>query len=250
MIWVLAGTTEARRLIPLLTSRGYRVMASCTTGTGAALARAAGALEVRSGALGEAEMRQLLRERGVRGVIDCTHPFATEASRNAMAACRAEGVPYLRYERPPANLSGAVLAGSFREAAAIASTLGRRVMYTAGVRHLREFLRHCNAEVVVRVLPSSVQEVLDMGVDERLVVGIYPPFTPELERALLRRYGAEVMVMKDSGAEGGTEQKLEVCRELGIRAVVVERPRLEYPEVCTTPEEAVRWVERVLAGRP
>ncbi len=249
MIWVLAGTWEGRKLIAMLAERGYEVVATCTSSRGAELARASGATHVIAAALRAEEMRELLSGMGVRAVIDCTHPFAAQASLNAIAACRAEGTPYLRLERAPLRSSPVqVQVRSFAEAGRVASRLGRRVMYTAGIKNLGEFLRHCSSEVVVRVLPSSAAKALELGVDERMLLCLHPPLSPELEKALLRHCSAEVLVMKDSGAAGGAETKLRACEELGIRAVVVQRPAVHYPESCRSLQEAVRWAEQKLKG--
>ncbi|NOZ82803.1 MAG: precorrin-6A/cobalt-precorrin-6A reductase, partial [Euryarchaeota archaeon] len=90
---------------------------------------------------------------------------------------------------------------------------------------------------------------LELGVDERMLLCLHPPLSLELEKALLRQYHAEVLVMKDSGASGGAETKLRACEELGIRAVVVQRPALHYPEMCHSLQEALRWAERYIALR-
>ena len=59
---------------------------------------------------------------------------------------------------------------------------------------------------------------------------------------MLRTYGVEVLVTKDSGGEA-TAPKLTAAREAGIPVVVVRRPPVpEGVPVVGTPEEAVAWL--------
>ena len=50
------------------------------------------------------------------------------------------------------------------------------------------------------------------------------PFPQELECAFLRHWKITFVVMKDSGKEGGTEEKLAAARQCGVEAVVIQRP--------------------------
>src|SRR5690606_27568900 len=53
------------------------------------------------GGFGGAEgLAGYLKAEGIGRVIDATHPFAAQISRNALAACAAAGVPLLALERP------------------------------------------------------------------------------------------------------------------------------------------------------
>jgi precorrin-6A/cobalt-precorrin-6A reductase len=249
MLWVLAGTSDACEIISRLSREGFRVIASATTQHGAELAERAGAGEVVVGQLGEEEMLRLIGERGIRAVIDATHPFAREASENAMLAALRAGVEYIRYEREELNLQGEGVhpVGSFEEAAQLASKLGGVVFYTAGVKNLPTFLKHCTSRVVVRVLPTreAVARVEELGVSPENIIAMYPRFNAELERALLRVFNAEVLVTKESGYAGGLREKLAAAREEHIPVVVVRRPKLSYPRVCHSVEAVVQEIKKL-----
>ncbi|NOZ59935.1 MAG: precorrin-6A reductase [Euryarchaeota archaeon] len=249
MLWVLAGTRDACEIISRLSREGFRVVASATTQHGAELARRAGSEEVVVGQLSAGEMLRLIEEKGVRAVIDATHPFAREASENAMLAAERAGVEYIRYERESLipEYEGVHLAESFEEAAQLASKLGEVVFYTAGVKNLPAFLRHCTSRVVVRVLPTreAISRVEELGVSPENIIAMYPRFSAELERALLRAYCAEVLVTKESGPAGGVEEKLAAAREERIPVVVVRRPEVGYPRVCRSVEAVVQEIKKL-----
>ncbi len=50
---------------------------------------------------GAAGLFDCLNERGISAVIDATHPFAAQISRNATEACVQADIPLIRLERPP-----------------------------------------------------------------------------------------------------------------------------------------------------
>lgn len=91
-------------------------------------------------------------------------------------------------------------------------------------------------------LLRSVDPPVGPGPEECEVLLDRGPFTLEGEREVLRTYGVEVLVTKDSGGEA-TAPKLTAARESGIPVVVVRRPPVpEGVPVVGTPEEAVAWL--------
>ena len=53
------------------------------------------------------------------------------------------------------------------------------------------------------------------------------PFSAEMNAALIRQTGAEILVTKDTGASGGFAEKLAAAHETGIRTLIIARPRKE-----------------------
>lgn len=240
VILVLAGTSEAREIIAGLAARGQAVVATATTAYGAALARQAGAREVLVTALTPAGLAGVLKDYRVRLVIDATHPFATGISAIARQCCRQEEVPYLRYARStriPGTPGQRHLVDDWPEAAARAGELGEVIFLTIGSRHLDAFkpLMEQGKKIVARVLPDadSLAACKRAGLTPADVVAMQGPFTVELNRALFRAYGAQVMVTKESGVAGGLDTKLEAAQQLGLAVVMVRRPPEEGATVSS-----------------
>ena len=40
---------------------------------------------------------------------------------------------------------------------------------------------------------------------------------------MFKEYGANYVIMKDSGSTGGTMEKLKACKELGITPIIIDR---------------------------
>ncbi|HUS20722.1 MAG TPA: precorrin-6A/cobalt-precorrin-6A reductase, partial [Aeromicrobium sp.] len=98
MILLLGGTSEARELAVLMQVEGLRFVSSLA-GRVAQPRLPVGAVQI-GGFGGIPGLRAYLAEQRVVAVIDATHPFAEGMSRNAAAACAADGSPLLRLERP------------------------------------------------------------------------------------------------------------------------------------------------------
>lgn len=98
MIFMLAGTSDARDLALALQSAGHAVTATVVTDSAASSLADVG-LPHLIGRLTAEEMAAIITEQGYQMVVDASHPFAEEASKNAMAAAEQAQVPYIRYER-------------------------------------------------------------------------------------------------------------------------------------------------------
>ena len=74
------------------------------------------------------------------------------------------------------------------------------------------------------------------------------PYERTAERALMRRFGVDVLVTKDSGGEL-TAGKLEAARDLGLPVVMIRRPApaAAAPRSVPAVADAVAWVQAVLA---
>jgi precorrin-6A/cobalt-precorrin-6A reductase len=73
------------------------------------------------------------------------------------------------------------------------------------------------------------------------------PYAREQERALMERFGVEVLVTKDSGGSL-TAGKLAAARDLGLPVVLVRRPPAPPGPSVTGVDDAVDWVRRLSGG--
>jgi precorrin-6A/cobalt-precorrin-6A reductase len=201
----------------------------------------------------EQGLEDFLARGGADVVLDATHPFAARITRIAHDVCRRLGAPYVRYERPdwqPPPEARQV--STFAEAAALLPSLGARCLLTIGAKQLGHFAHlHRRLFLMARTLPclASLERAQAAGFAPDRVLCMRPPFSRELERALIRNYSIDVLLTKASGREGGVEEKVLAARELGVEVVMVRRPVLADVPCLHTLEAAVRaCVERAGGG--
>lgn len=252
MIFFLAGTSDARKLALTLQDTGRQVTASVVTENAAAELKAV-QITARTGRLAADEMAELLKE-GYSTVIDASHPFAEEASRNAIEAAQTAGIPYIRYERAGTEISEHPLVtrvSTYEEAADAAFEKGGVVMLTTGSKTLQVFtekiLPNESIRLIARMLPrlDNMEKCAELGVAQKNIIAMQGPFTKELDLALYRHYNVTTTVMKESGAIGAVAEKIEAAVSLGIETIVISRPPLEYPNRCETFEEVMETLNRL-----
>jgi precorrin-6A/cobalt-precorrin-6A reductase len=234
-ILVMAGTSDASRLIKNFKSSKKDIFITATTVTdyGAKLAREAGADRVLSKPLSEDGLSSTIIDLEIDVLVDATHPFAAEATINAIKSAQTTGIKYIRFERPPIKIPENDLiekVQSFDEAALKALKLPKgRILHLAGVMTLYHLTERIDPQrIVVRVLPSaySVEKCLQLGLPAENIIAMQGTFSKEFNQALMKEYGVSLVVTKESGATGGTPSKIQGALELEIPVVLVMRPEV------------------------
>jgi precorrin-6A/cobalt-precorrin-6A reductase len=253
VILLLGGTSETVAIADLLSEKGLPVLVSTATDLPLRGMNRPG-IRHRSGPLDPAGIRELIRSRNIRVVVDATHPFAREIHENAWAACLHAGIPYLAYDRPglSADEPGIRWARDHEEAAEVSCRRGSRVLLTIGTRNLELYVkaaRRRGAGITVRVLdhPASLSACRDMGVTEEEIIPSPGPLTLEENRLLIRKRRIDTLVTKDSGEAGGVPEKIRAARETGCSIVMIQRPRRPtngYSSVT----EILQAVQEILSG--
>ena len=233
MILLLGGTSETAPVAEALARAGYRVLVSTATEIELFIGSHP-RIERRHGRLDAEQMAALIRERGVRAVVDATHPFASAVRATARQVAERLRIPYLSYARPGCvgEGDGIFLAASHEEAARMACEAGVPILLTIGSRNVMAYAmeaRRVGLPLFARVLdhPDSHQACREAGIPEECVLTGRGPFRVEENRHVIQQYLIGVLVTKDSGGAGGVPEKLEAARLEGCRAIVVARPDVD-----------------------
>lgn len=256
MILVLAGTSEGRETASSLVQAGFKVLATTVSEYGAQLLRESGVEDVLVGPLEQERFSQLL-DKNITGVVDATHPYAVNITRMALEICGKKVLPYIRLERPASEIPQdplVIKARDLEEALDKALAKGGVLFSTLGSRNLARVVQRAQREgvrVIARVLPDPevLKQCRDMGLKPDQIVALKGPFSRTLNRELFRAYEATAVITKESGGSGGVDTKISAALDLGIPIIIWMRPRLEYPRLVETPEEAVEEVKRIMQRR-
>ncbi|MCP4129967.1 MAG: cobalt-precorrin-6A reductase [bacterium] len=241
MIWIIAGTESARKVIEKLTVNKVPVIATTTTEYGKKLLGTNEFLQVVARALNLNDMITFIEEHGIKTIIDASHPFAAEVSNNAIAASKKLDIPYTRFERESVDLSRARHFNSYDEAALYLKSQSGNVLLTIGSKNISCFSGITRNKVYARVLPfaQSIEECHNAGFNPDEIIAMKFPFSKEFSAALYRELDIKFLVTKESGREGGLPEKIEAAHELGIEVLVIDRPRIDYPNICFDLDEII-----------
>ena len=243
---LFGGTTEAREIL----ERGIPALCCVATDYGADLIKNLPNVKVRVGRLDSAGIGLLIQSERISCVLDATHPYATEVTKNIRAACENTNTPLFRVSRALAlsESEGVTVVRSCREAAEALNRREGNALLTVGSKELREFaaVRDYQSRLFARVLPTPevLRECGDLGFDAGHIIAMKGPFSFEMNRALLKDTGSSFLVTKDGGASGGTEAKFKAARELGVEVILIARP--EEDGETHTVEEGILWARRML----
>ncbi|MGE8322377.1 MAG: cobalt-precorrin-6A reductase [Pseudomonas sp.] len=179
--------------------------------------------QVRVGGFGGAEgLAHYLREAAITLLVDATHPYAAQISRNAVSAARSVGIPCWALRRPAWQAQAGDDWREVEDWAGLIDALKpfRRPLFTLG----REPLQHLHEIPPEQFWTLRALEACP-GNARCEVIGARGPFHIEDERALFQRRRIDVLISKNSGSVA-TEPKLEIARELGVPVLVLKRPVL------------------------
>jgi precorrin-6A/cobalt-precorrin-6A reductase len=234
-IFILGGTTEARQLAGKLAQYGdVSVTLSLAGRTESPVAQG---VPTRSGGFGGAEgLAAYLREEQINLLIDATHPYAANISRNAAQAAEMAGVPILALRRPawePVEADRWTLVADAAEAVRALGAAPRRIFLALGRQEIAEFASAPQHAYVVRSV-DPVEPPLD--VPDTTYILARGPFAEADELELLRAHRIDAIVAKNSGG-GATYGKIAAARTLGIEVILFRRPILpDVPAAASVSE--------------
>ena len=230
-IILFGGTTEGRELCELLSRKRMETLICVATEYGETLLTHYDTLRVCTGRLDKAAIERLLESEKPRLVIDATHPYAAAVSDNISTACEKVGVKRLRVLRNALEIDGCVI---FPRMDGLIGWLNERhgtIFSTLGAKEAAALtmVEGYKERVWLRILPDAagLSACLAMGFPVRHIICMQGPFSKELNAAMFREAGADILLTKESGAAGGYPEKLDATRECGITAAVLSRPREE-----------------------
>lgn len=231
-VLVFGGTTEGRLAVDYLLQHGFAVTVCVATEYGKDLLdEKRSNLIVHTGRMDETGMYAYMQKSPYLCVVDATHPYAVDVSRNIQNAAEAVSLPYIRLVREEGRFEGGVCFHTPVATATYLDGTNGPVLLTTGIKDLPVF---CNIpdykrRLYVRVLPSveSIEAAIRCGIEQSHIIAMQGPFGVELNKALILQFGIKHLVTKNSGAVGGFPEKVEACGQTGTELIVIDRPQEE-----------------------
>ena len=251
MILVMSGTEEGRKIVKELNDSGKEVITTVATEYGYEILEKMGLGHLcLLGKLDIKGLSQLINKNEIKILIDATHPFATQASLNAIEACKESGVKYIRFQRDETVINELTFVHIVKSVDDAVEWCGKsdkkKILLTTGFTNVEKFIKLNNEkEIFVRILPirGNIEQCLEMGIKSSNIFALQGPFSFELNKAIYEQYKIDIVVTKDSGKEGGVPEKIQAAKETGIDVVIIKRQEIDYPIECTTIDEVFSMLD-------
>ncbi|WP_158668626.1 cobalt-precorrin-6A reductase [Bradyrhizobium guangdongense] len=235
---ILGGTADASLLAAEIARAGVDAVYSYG---GRTRAPADQPLPTRIGGFGGVSgLADYIRREAITHVIDATHPFAAEMSRNAVAACAEAGTPLIALERAPwtrATGDHWIETRDVNAAAAALPEAPANVFLAIGRQHIAPFASRPQHAYTLRFvdppeapLPFAADVIVSRG-----------PFTLEGELVMMRTRGIAWIVARNSGGEGA-RAKIDAARMLGLPVIMISRPQLPERLRAESVTEVMQWL--------
>lgn len=225
---VFGGTSEEHTLLAALSSFELHITLCVASNYGRLMLEDQPHVSVLVGRLDTDQIRELMLENGYIGVVDATHPYATEVTKNIKAAAAITGTPYFRLQRGKSHMGNAVIVASMSEAAEYLNKSYGNVLVTTGSKELSVFanVTDYKERLYTRVLPTvaSIEACLGAGFSPSHIIAMHGPFSAELNIAIIHQFEIKTIVTKDGGAAGGFPEKLAAAEATNASLIVVSRP--------------------------
>jgi precorrin-6A/cobalt-precorrin-6A reductase len=181
-----------------------------------------------------------IRQESITHVIDATHPFAVEMSRNAVAACAETETPLIALERAPwVRTPGDnwIEVADIAAAAAALPATASRVFLAIGRQHIMPFGEKPQHAYTLRfvdppegALPFKADIIVSRG-----------PFTLDGELEMMRTRGIAWIVARNSGGDGA-RAKIDAARALGLPVIMILRPQLPERLRAESVADVMAWL--------
>lgn len=238
---ILGGTSDATALVGAVAAAGLTATLSLA---GRVAHPVPSPIPQRTGGFGGPEgLASWLRDHQVTHLIDATHPFAAQMSRNAIAASELTGIPMVALTRPAWRAEARdhwIHVPDMQAAAAALAGPAQRIFLAIGRQQIDSFTAQPQHHYVLRLVDPP-DGPLPLPDAEAIVAR--GPFREEDDLALLRDHRIDCVVSKNSGGSGAYA-KIAAARQLHLPVVMIDRPELPKRLELSTPNQVLDWVHQ------
>lgn len=246
MIAVFAGTQEGREVLKRMQALNVPIFGSTATSYGSELIEKYEQLQVNHVPMNLCQMEAWMRENKIRVVVDTTHPYACEVTKNIAKACENLQLPLARLQRPLASVKSIKRFADYQACIRHLQVGEGKILLTTGSNHLEEFVAALPKErLIVRVLPraSVLKKCQEIGLLANQILAIQGPFSIEMNQAILKDYQIHHLVTKESGLIGGYQEKVKAAQEMNIEVVSIMREPEQTSFATESQDELMDWVQ-------
>ena len=225
-VLIFGGTTEGREIATYCDKLKIDTILCVATEYGKEVLPEFKTVKVSNKRLGTEEIAKLIKENNISCVIDSTHPYAYDISKNIESALKLleKDITFFKIKRESMDVSledVLEFSSNFDAVNYLLNTEGN-ILLTTGSKEISAFSELSN-RIFPRVLPSidSINACISAGVPSKNIIAMQGPFSMALNEAIIKEFDCKYLVSKISGRSGGFDEKIEASKNTGCIPVII-----------------------------
>lgn len=221
---LFSGTTEGKEIAKFLSDNEIETIVCVATEYGKKVMEKMPYIDINVGRLEIKQMKDIINN--VDFVIDATHPYATQVTKNIKFVCDEKGIEYIRLLREE-NFGNDIYYVDNIDCAikALKNSVGN-IFVSTGSKELDKFtaVNDYKERIIARVLPVLEAEEKCKKLEIKNVIYKKGPFSFEENIKDFKKNNAKWLITKSSGKTGGFIEKINAAKYLGMNIIVIKRP--------------------------
>lgn len=245
-IMLFAGTTEGRELCEKYADKNIIIDVYTATEFGGELLPKSKNIITHRGKLSSREIAEEIKRLDPFIVVDATHPYATEISKNLIEVSGHRYIRLLREELPKVK---AMYVENIEKAIAIVNRSRGNVLITTGSKDLEKYtaIKDYKNRCVIRILNNeeNIKKALELGFSEKNIIAEEGPFSTKDNIGHINKYSIKYLISKESGSAGGFSEKYYACQSCKAAMIVIKRPSEVGCKAC----EVYNIIEKTMSEK-
>ena len=232
-VWILSGTADGPIIAERLIKLDYVVFISVVSYKAGNVYPLNSKLHIFTGILNnKKEIKDFIFKHQINLIVDATHPFAINISKNLINACSNISLPIFRFERVYKYKSNFEIISNF-EGMTHESIKNKNILLAIGSRALSEvarFYSDLGANTFARIVatPQSISKGLSSCIQHSRLAILNPnnPKVNDIEYYLCKYWRIDYILCRESG---GYSQIIwdEICLKSNIKLFLLKRPEIQ-----------------------
>ena len=231
-VWILSGTADGPILAERLLKLNYVVFISVVSYKAGNVYPLNSKLHIFTGRLNnKQEIKDFISRYKINFIVDATHPFAINISKNLITACSDISITIFRFERIYRYKSNIEIISNYKDLTHEAIQ-NKNILLAIGSRSLCEvarFYSDLGANIFARVLatPHGISKGFSSGINHSRLAILNPNKSKanNLEYHLCKYWNIDYILCRDSA---GYSQIIwdEICLKNNIKLYLIKRPEM------------------------
>ena len=232
MIWVIGGTKDSRDFLEKFVEYENDIIVSTATEYGAKLIENL-PVKTSSEKMDKEAMLKFVENNKITKVIDTSHPYAFEVSKNAMDVAEEKNIQYFRFEREKVDILPKKYKNfeEIKDLIEYVENLEGNILVTLGSNNVPLFKDLKNlSNIYFRILSrwDMVKRCEDNNILPKNIIAMQ-----NMNIAMMEQFNIKYLITKKAGDTGGEREKVNACDKLDVEIIYLDKKEMSYRNCYT-----------------